>query len=106
MTTYAAQFDTGAGLAATYNAAAAGDKVAPGVKLIVKNTNGATRDLTLAPTVTAFGQTITSKVVTIPITTGERIIDVPLQGFAGSDGLVPLSWSATSGVTFAVLGAS
>lgn len=103
MTTYTAQRPTVAGIAATYNAAAAGDKVRPGVTLIVKNTNGATRDLTLVTPGTEYGQAIGDQVVTIPATTGERIVRIPDEGFAGADGLVPLAWSATTGVTFAVL---
>lgn len=103
MTTYAAQEVTVAGLAATYNAAGAGDKVKPGVTLIVKNTNGSTRDLTLVTPGTQYGQAIADPVITLPITTGERIVKIPEVGFTGTDGLVPLAWSATTGVTFAVL---
>lgn len=91
------------GLIATYHAAAAGDKVKPGVVLHVKNTNAATRDLTLVTPGTAFGQPIGDEVVTIGATTGEVFVRVPEQGFDASDGLVPLAWSATTGVTFAVL---
>jgi hypothetical protein len=103
MTTYTAERPTVAGIAATYHAAAAGDKVKPGVTLIVKNTNAATRDLTLVTPGTEYGQAIGDQVVTVPATTGERIVRVPEEGFAGTDGLVPLAWSATAGVTFAVV---
>lgn len=92
-----------AGLAATYHAAAAGDKVPPGCLLVVKNTNGATRDLTLATPGTAHGLAIADATITIPATTGERYVPVPHTGFTGADGLVPLTWSATTGVTFAVI---
>lgn len=93
------------GVAATYHAASAGgDKVKPGCTLIVKNTNGATRTLTLVTPGTAYGQAIADVAVVIPATTGERIIKVPDKGFTGGDGLVPLAWSADTGVTFAVLG--
>jgi hypothetical protein len=103
MTTYNAEHVSVAGLIATYHAAAAGDKVKPGVTLIVKNTNAATRDLTLVTPGTAYGQAIADQAVTIPATTGEKIVKIPDVGFAGTDGLVPLAWSATAGVTFAVL---
>lgn len=104
MATRAAQDVSVAGLAATYNAASAGgDKVRPGVVLIVKNTNAATRTLTLVTPGTAHGQAIGDAVITIPATTGERIVEVPATGFTGTDGLVPLAWSADTGVTFAVL---
>lgn len=93
-----------AGLAATYYAATAGgDKVKPGVTLIVKNTNGASRTLTLVTPGTVYGQAIADQAITVPATTGERIVAVPREGFTGSDGLVPLAWSADTGVTFAVL---
>lgn len=93
-----------AGLAATYNAASAGgDKVKPGVVLIVKNTNGATRTLTLVTPGTVYGQAIADQAITIPATTGERIVEIPKEGFTGADGLVPLAWSADTGVTFAVI---
>lgn len=94
---------TVAGLAATYHAAAAGDKVPPGCTLIVKNVNAASRTLTLVTPGTAFGQEIDDQIDTIPADTGEQIVRVPEQGFTGDDGLVPLTWSATAGVTFAVL---
>lgn len=103
MTTYAAEIPSVAGLTATYHAAAAGDKVHPGDTLIVKNTNGADRTLTLVTPGTIYGQAITDQVVTIVATTGEKIVKISEEGFAGVDGLVPLAWSATTGVTFAVI---
>ena len=103
MTTYAAEVADVDGLAATYHAAAAGDKVHPGVLLHVKNTNAATRDLTLTTPGTAHGMAIADMTATIPATTGERFFRVPEQGFTSTDGLVPLTWSATAGVSFAVL---
>lgn len=106
MTTYAADHVSVAGVAANYRTAASGDKVKPGVTLIVKNTNGATRTLTLATPGTAYGQPIGDEVITIPATTGEIIVQVPKEGFTGTDGLVPLTWSVVTGVTFAVLDVS
>lgn len=104
MATRAAEEVSVAGLAATYHAASAGgDKVRPGVTLIVKNTNGSSRTLTLVTPGTIHGQTIGDQVITIPATTGERIVEIPEDGFTASDGLVPLAWSADTGVTFAVL---
>lgn len=103
MTTYAAEHVPVSGLGAAYHAAAAGDKVKPGVTLHVKNINGASRDLTLVTPGTEFGQAIGDQVVTIPATTGERFVLVPKAGFAGPDSLVPLAWSTTAGVSFAVL---
>lgn len=103
MTTYAAEIASVLGTTLTYNNAAAGDKVKPGVKLIVKNTNGATRDLTLATPGTYLGLPAPDSTITIPATTGEKLVLVPSQGFTGADGLVPLTWSATTGVSFAVI---
>ena len=95
------------GITATYNAASAGgDKVKPGCTLIVKNTNASSRTLTLVTPGTAFGQAIADVTVTIPANTGEKIVKIPTKGFTGADGLVPLAWSADTGVTFAVLGVS
>ena len=92
-----------AGLEATYHAAAAGDKVPPGCLIVVKNVNAATRDLTLVTPGTAHGQPIGDEVITIAADTGETFVEIPDVGFTGADGLVPLAWSATADVTFAVL---
>jgi hypothetical protein len=102
VTTRLAQEVSVAGLEATYNAAAAGDKVHPGVLLHVVNDDASDKTLTLATPGTAFGQPIGDQVITI--TAGEaRFVEVPEVGFTASDGLVPLTWSATTSVTFAVL---
>ena len=84
----------------------AGDKVlaGPGVFICVRNTNGATRDVTIDdPTSVApanavqFNPDVT---VTIPITTGERWIPVPARfGNPADGGLAAITYSATAGLT-------
>jgi hypothetical protein len=106
--TVAVQDVTRAGTTPTYNAASAGgDKFGPGAHVLVHvlNTGGAAT----APTFTTPGQIQELAVAdstggTTPATTGSKLYGpFPPELFAGSDGLVAVSWSVTSGVTFAVL---
>jgi hypothetical protein len=95
------------GLAVTYNAASGGgDKFEPGDRtfVIAKNTNGATRTATFTTPGTVGGNAIADLVVTLPATTGEVLIGPFTRDiYAGSDGLVAVAWSATTGVTFGVV---
>lgn len=71
-----------------------------------KNTNGATRDITIATTKTGVGGlAIADVTVTIAVTTGEEMIGpFPAQHFAdASTGLATVSYTATAGVTAAVV---
>lgn len=72
--------------------------------LWVKNTNGATRDITIATVKTGVGgSAIADVVVTIAITTGEEMIGpFPYNDFAAAaTGLATVTYSATAGVTAA-----
>jgi hypothetical protein len=97
-----------AGTTPTYNAASGGgDKFSPGAHVFVhvKNASGST----VTPTFVTPGQiqelaVADSASVSVPATTGDRMIGpFPPEIFAGSDGLVAVTWSATTSVTFAVL---
>lgn len=91
------------GLEATFHAASAGgDKVPPGSLLEVVNGDASDKTVTLVTPGTAYGQPIGDQAVVV--TAGERRhILIPNEGFTGSDGLVSLTWSAVTSVTFAVL---
>ena len=94
------------GLALTYNAADL-EMMAPNdgnVFLHFKNTNGATRDITVITPGTVYGLAVADLVVTIAITTGDRMIGpLPPAIFNQSDGSVHFNVSATAGVTVAVV---
>lgn len=105
MTTYAPVAVTLNGVAATYNAAAAGDKVSgPGdnVWITVKNGSGSPITLTITPPGNnAYGVAYPAKTFSIAAT-GEK--DVPilaLYGDPSDSGNVALSWSSTTTVTWA-----
>lgn len=108
MATVTVQDVTRAGVAATYNAASGGgDKFPPGTGVFVhvKNTSGSAITPTFSTPGQVYGLDIADAVGgTTPATTGERFYGpFPADLFAGSDGLVAVAWSTTSGVTFAVL---
>jgi uncharacterized protein YfaS (alpha-2-macroglobulin family) len=93
-----------AGTNPVYSAVNASDTFAPGndVFLDVFNTNGATRDITIATTATASGGlAVADVVVTIAATTGHELIGpFPAQYFADSvTGLVTVTYSSATGVT-------
>jgi hypothetical protein len=76
-----------------------------GLLLHVKNTNGATRTLTLTTTNTTSGFAITSPTYIIPLTTGDKMIALnsnELSALAVS-GVLQLDWTADTGVTLAVI---
>lgn len=106
MATYSAQKVGSTGLAATYNAAASGgDRVPPGALLHVKNANAAAVDLTLATPIVHDGDlAVADRVVSVPASTGERFVRVPDNTvYRAADGLVDITWSVVTSVTFAVL---
>lgn len=108
MATVGVQDVSRAGTAPTYNAASGGgDKFPPGAHVLIHvlNTSGSA----ITPTFTTPGKVAEFDVAdavggTTPATTGSRFYGpFPAELFAGSDGLVAVAWSATTGVTFAVL---
>lgn len=94
------------GTEATYNSASGGgDKVAGGddVVLHVKNGDASDHDVTIVTPGEVAGQAIGDVTVTVPA--GEERFIGPLTPsiFEGSDGLVSLTWSATTSMTFAAV---
>jgi hypothetical protein len=105
LTTYAPVAITTDGVAATYNAAAAGDKVSSAgedVFITVKNGSGSPMTVTITPTGnTAYGVALPAKVFTIAATS-EKDIPIPAMYANPSDAsLVTLVWSSTTTVTWA-----
>lgn len=79
----------------------------PGVPCLlhIKNTNGATRTITLTNNGQKLGGlSTTSPVVVIPATTGDKMIALSdPAGLLQSDGSIYLDWDASTGVTIAVV---
>jgi hypothetical protein len=94
------------GTAPTFAAAAANDtaQVGDGYKIIAKNTNAATRTLTIAvPGNLVTGDAYPDKVYTLAALTGEVWIPLLREYADPADGLAHLTWSATADVTRAVV---
>lgn len=100
----AAGFDVTAALAAS--AGGSGD-VAPITDdryfLRVKNGNGSACVVTLAAPGTDNGQARPNRVVSVPATTGDKIIPLPLNYFDPAIGGVGISYSVTASVTVSLL---
>ncbi len=71
------------------------------VLIQVKNTNAATRTMTLATTQTADGLTITNPAYIIPATTGDKMI-CNLPARLQTSGQVNIDWTADTGVTIGI----
>lgn len=97
---------TPSGVAPTYAAVgASGDTFSPGdhVFLHIKNT-GASSVATITTPGTVDGLAITDLAVTVPATTGDRMIGpLPARTFAGTDSQATVTCSPTTGVTIAVV---
>jgi hypothetical protein len=98
---------TKAGLAPSYSAVSASDTIqvdSVGMFLHVKNAGGTQDIVTLDDSgVTAGGSAATDPTVTVPITTGDRMIYLPPQFTNSATGLVTVTHSFTTSVTCAVL---
>lgn len=95
-----------AGTDPTYNAASAGgDKIPPGddVVLHVKNDSGASITATVVTPGTVAGQDIGDVDVAVPAGEARFVGPLTAATFAGDDGLVDVTWSATTSVTFAAV---
>ena len=96
-----------AGLTPTYSAAAASTTVQCGERtfLHVKNTNASSMTVTLTATGKVRGQLAADLVVTVPATTGDKMIGpIPSELFAGAvDGTCAVGYSSTTSVTVACL---
>lgn len=96
------------GLTPTYSSAAASTTVTCGDRsfLHVKNTNGSSMTVTVTCTALIDGQQAADLVVTVPATTGDKMIGpLPAKLFASaSDGVsAAITYSSTTGVTVASL---
>lgn len=96
------------GLTPTYSAAAASTTVTCGDRsfLHVKNTNGSSMTVTLTATRVYRGQATADLVVTVPATTGDKMIGpITADLFAGAtDGVsAAITYSSTTSVTVANL---
>lgn len=96
-----------AGLTPTYSAAAASTTVTCGERnfLHVKNTAGSSMTVTLTATGKIRGQSVADVVITVPATTGDKMIGpITSDLFAGaSDGTCAVTYSSTTNVTVAAL---
>lgn len=92
-------------LAATYNAAGAGDRFTPadGTFLHVKNGGGAPITVTIVTPATADGLAVADQVTTVPAA-GERFIKPPaVRLVKDAQDKAGITWSATTSVTWAPL---
>lgn len=70
----------------------------------IKNTSGVTVTATIVTQVTVGGNAVADKTVTVPPTTGDVVVGPFLpEIYNDSTGATTVTWSATSGVTMAVL---
>lgn len=105
----AAEMITSSGITMTFYAATAGagaDRVPPGVILLIKNASGSGITVNLLTQDTVDGNlAVTDRTsISVPATTGLVPLRVPTHPiYQDSAGLVPLTWSAVTTVTFAVL---
>lgn len=111
MATRTPQAGSATGVAPTmYAASPGGDRVPAGSRLVVVNGGGGSINLTIAVPATndVDGLVVPDRVVAIPngsFPAEARLVDLPSYLKDPSDGLVGLSWSGTTSVTFGVLGA-
>jgi hypothetical protein len=96
-----------AGLTPVYGAAVASTTVPCDERsfLHVKNANGSSMTVTLTATGAVRGQTAANVVITVPATTGDKMIGpITADLFAGTvDGTCAVAYSSTTSVTVALL---
>lgn len=96
-----------AGLTPTYSSAVSSTTVPCGERtfLHVKNTAGSSMTVTLTSTAQVEGQLAADVVVTVPATTGDKLIGpISRKLFAGAaDGTCAVVYSSTTSVTVAAL---
>lgn len=106
MALLAPQQITKAGLTPVYSAVSASDTISAdsiGLFLHVKNTSGTADTVTLDDSgTTAGGSAATDPTVTVPITTGDKMIYIPPQFVNPATGLVTVTHSQTTSVTCAL----
>lgn len=106
MATLTTQEITRAGVQVTYAACdVAGDSFTPSKDTFihVKNTNAATRTVTIASTSTTIGLAVADPAVIVAATTGDNMIGpFPSEHFAQTDGLADITYSAVTNLSIAV----
>ena len=104
LTVYTIDYD-GLNVASAYVAAAASQEFPNDGRTFVhvKNTNAATRDITLTKVGTYVGHSLIATAITIAATTGDQMIGPFPKGiYNAADGNIDITWSATSDVTIGV----
>lgn len=93
------------GLQPVYGAVAASDTVTPGgiLMLHVKNAGGSADNVVVVVPGTLYGQAITDVPVTVPATTGDRMIFLPNELADPATGLITVTHSFTTSVTCALV---
>lgn len=110
MADLAIQDITNTGLAPAYAAAAAGGDKIPSSDadtfIHVKNTGGSAVTVTIVTPGTVAGLAIADVSVSVPATTGDRMIgplDPSIYGNPADSGKVPITYSGVTGVTIAAI---
>lgn len=106
MALLSAQAVTKAGLQPVYTAVNASDTITPDNNLFlhVKNAGGSACTVTLDDGgVTPGGSNPTDPTVTVPATTGDRMIAIPYNFVNPTTGLITVTYSPTTSVTAALL---
>lgn len=94
------------GLAPTYATPLSTEQITPNDDLIlhVKNASGSPVTVTLTdPGATPSGSVATNPTVSVPATTGDRLIYIPATLTSTSTGTIQVAFSATTSVTAALL---
>lgn len=94
------------GTTPSYTAVSASDTITPqsGLFLHVKNASGTVDTVTITDSgVTPGGSAATSPTVTVPITTGDKMIYIPSAFQNTATGLITVTHSQTTSVTCALL---
>lgn len=94
-----------AGVAQTYATPGSTENITPatGMFLHVKNANGSACVVTLTDAgVTPGGSAATNPTVSVPATTGDKMIYLP-PSFAGATGVIAVAFSVTTSVSVALL---
>lgn len=98
-----------AGITPAYSAVTASDTITPVSGTVqflhVKNASGSAVTVTLVdPGSTPFGSAATNPTVSVPATTGDKMIGpLPLSLASASTGLITVTYSATTSVTAALV---
>lgn len=112
MATLATQLITRAGTAPSYAAAAGGgDRFTPGPTtfLHVKNASGGAITVTIVtPRTDAYGNAIADNTVSVPLTTGDRMIGpFPAEAYGSlTDGLADITYSGVTSLTIGAFATS